>query len=135
MAALMRRRRSQSVEGIMVAELEGEIEGIVEEENPRAGEFVKRRDAGGRPGEAGEHRVGEPRLDVNPFWSQRAVDEAHLQAIRPEDLPKFPGSRSRRGPRPSQRSELWTEVKTDLMADLEGASSFPGLLAETLLTA
>ena len=31
-------------------------------------------------------------MDVNPFWSKRAVDEAYLQAMGPEDLPKVPGS-------------------------------------------
>ena len=72
----------------MVAKPEGEIEEIPEEENPRAAGVCERRDARGRPGKAGEHRVGEARVDVNPFWSQRA----HLQAMRPEDLPEVPAS-------------------------------------------
>ena len=85
----MRRRRTRSLDpGIMVAELEGQIERTPEEEShPGAGEIREGRDARGRPGETGERRV-----DVNPFWSQRAVDEAYLQAMRPEDLPKVPGS-------------------------------------------
>ena len=43
-----------------------------------------------------EERGGEPRrgqrqeVDVNPFWSSRAVDAARLRAMRPEGLPKVP---------------------------------------------
>ena len=52
--------------GIVVAEAEGELE----EAPPHAGEAQ----------------------GVNPFWSQRARDEAALKASRPSGLPPVPGT-------------------------------------------
>ena len=114
--------------GIVVAEAEGELENGP----PHAGE------------EAQERRV-----DISPFWSQRARDEAALRASRPSGLPPVPGTdeklgegealheepgleggllgghdrqngeRSEAGS--SQQSEFWSEVRRDLMTELEGA--------------
>ena len=75
----MRRRRARSVdavtmEGTMVAEADGDLP-LHEEER------------GGEPQqERGQRQV----VDVNPFWSSRAVEAARLRAMRPDGLPKVP---------------------------------------------
>ena len=119
--------------GIVVAEAEGELEEVP----PHAGEAQGRR------------------VEVNPFWSQRARDEAALKASRPSGLPPVPGTDEKlaeeedlqeglgpdggllgwgdrqNGEHPEAVSsrgneEFWSDVKRDLLADLEGASVAPG---------
>ena len=56
----------------------------------------------GEPG--GEPRRGQRQeVDVNPFWSSRAVDAARLKAMRPEGLPKVPDTVS-----PRRSRQRWT---------------------------
>ena len=60
--------------GVMVAEQEGDLE--VSAEDP--------------PVQAGGEEVPRRKVQVCPFWSSRAVEEATLRAMRPEGLPQIP---------------------------------------------
>ncbi|CAJ1366855.1 unnamed protein product, partial [Effrenium voratum] len=60
--------------GVMVAEQEGDLE--VSAEDP--------------PLQAGGEKEPRKKVEVNPFWSSRAVEEATLRAMRPEGLPPIP---------------------------------------------
>ena len=61
---------------VMVAEREGDLEVLAEDPPLRAG---------------GEE-VPLRKVQVNPFRSSRAVEEATLRAMRPEGLPQTPDS-------------------------------------------
>ena len=105
----------------------------------------------GDPQEEEKERAAKG-VDVNPFWSQKVQDEAALRASRPSGLPPVPGTDEKLdeegvlrgepgrgggllgghdqqiGSHPEADSsradggEFWSEVKRDLMADLEGAA-------------
>ena len=123
--------------GVLVAEPDGEVE--LQEE--------------GHPGDAGRQEHRQRRVEVNPFWSSRAVGEAELNAMRPAGLPKVPDTVSAQkvrketdddagagdapagdlpgrgvGSHPeaagrTRNEEFWSEVKRDLIADLENAGA------------